>query len=385
MIHLVIREPLEYQRTLCQALNDAHQGRFVAWFATNRPAGMSNPGETFASRFLPEVGYATLFRELNADAQPIVILGGWSGAFAWITLLITRVLRVPVFIWADHPHPRKRPARLRRWYLRLLNHQVSGLLACGQPTMDHVASLGFERSKITNFPYWVRLPEDWRLPPGGENNQSEQPIRLLTVGRLVSVKAFDVAIKAVAMANEGAGNEIATLEVIGEGVERQRLEDLTTTLGAHGAIRFSGWVSNDEVCHRLRNSDALIVPSRFEPYGVVVLEALASGRPVLSSDQVVAALDRDDGKGAIFFHPAGDAATLADQIKFLAGNRDVLARSAAAARSNAEQWPPARAAAILLPLLEQAYRRRRRQNAGELAPDYEVIDSRSAQPTSDPS
>ncbi len=347
MIHLVIKEPLAYQKALCQTLSDAYGGGFVAWFASDDPVTERDRHENFAQRFLPQVGYRSFFRELKMDSQAIVIVGGWAFPFAWLTLLITNVLRVPVFIWVDHPHPRKQKARLRQVYLKLLRHRISGLLACGTPTVEHLATLGFEPGKITNFPYWVSLPEEWSVPSGCEANEPAHPIRLLTVGRLVSVKAIEVAIKALAQANETAGREIATLEVVGEGTERGRLQALVSALNAQHSVTFSGWLANDEVGRRLRKSDALIVPSSFEPYGVVVLEALANARMVLASDRVIAALDRDDQKGAILFHPVGDSARLAEQIKMLSQDRNILRSGALAARAIAERWRPERAAQIL--------------------------------------
>ena len=356
MIHLVIREPIDYQKTLCQALNDAYPGNFVVWFASQPAPTLREAHETFVRRFLPDDGYVRLFRELKADAQPLVILGGWSSTFAWVTLLITTILRVPVFIWADHPHPRPGRNLMRRVFLKLLSHRVAGLLACGKPTVDHLAGLGFDRSAISNFPYWVRVPEAWSLPPGCGANQSKDTIRLLTVGRLVQVKGFDIAIRAVALANEEAGKEIATLEVIGDGIERQPLEALVNDLGVARSVTFSGGLSNDEVCRRLIESDGLIVPSLFEPYGVVVLEALANARLVLASDRVVAALDRDNEKGAILFHAVGDSAAVARQIRVLAEDRHLLQKAAHAAREIAEEWKPERAALILNSAFQAAHK-----------------------------
>jgi glycosyltransferase involved in cell wall biosynthesis len=91
----------------------------------------------------------------------------------------------------------------------------------------------------------------------------------------------------------------------------------------------------------------LIVPSSFEPYGVVVLEALAQGRPVLASDQVVAALDRDNDSGAILFHSVGHCETIARQVTMLAEDRNLLRDAGRSGREIAEQWKPERAASIL--------------------------------------
>lgn len=357
MIHLVIREPIDYQRTLCQALSDAFKGAFVAWFAEKPDALAWKPTETFTRRFLPDVGYSTLLRELKADPQAMLILGGWSSTMAFKTLFISTLLRIPVCIWADHPHPRKRnwaATAFRKVYLRMLGHRVLVFLTCGQPTAEHLASWGIASSKIINFPYWVAVCAEWSLPERCGSKGDERPFQLVSVGRHVPVKAFEVAIEAVALINRKAGRTVATLDLIGDGTERKHLEAKAKALGLEDVVKFSGWLDNQEVWRRIREADALVVPSRFEPYGVVVLEALANGRPVFASDRVIAAIDRDDGSGAIFLHPVGDAECLAQQIKILCDDENVLRTSSEAARAIAEKWRPERAASILKPIFDKA-------------------------------
>jgi glycosyltransferase involved in cell wall biosynthesis len=369
MIHLVIREPLAYKRTLCQALSDSYKGSFIAWFAGKYEPVVPEAGENFTRRFISEVGYSTLYRELRLDPQAIVILGSWSLVFAHKTLLITQLLHIPVFIWTDHPHPRQRSwvfDRLRKIYLQFLANRVSGFLACGKPTVSHLESLGIAPAKITNFPYWVSIPEEWSLPERCNGNRNSKPLHLTAVGRHVPVKAFEVAIEAVALANGRAGYRVATLEVIGDGPERKHLEALARSLNLEDVVEFPGWLSNDAVRRRLQDADALVVTSKFEPYGVVVLEALASGRAVLASNGVVAARDRDDGFGAFLFHPAGDAEFLAQQIKLLAGDQNVLRMASEAARAIAEEWPLTRAAGMLQPFFDHAIQDRKQGTAGEL-------------------
>lgn len=344
MIHLVLPEPIQYQRTLCQALNDHFDGSFMAWFANGEP---SVAEENFRSEFLTEGSYRRLFRALRNDREAVLVIGGWSSNAA-PALLIAGLLRLPFFIWADHPFPRKRNpvfAQLRKTYLKILSAYASGFLGCGESTVRHLASLGVPNEKLFNFPYWVALPGTWS--PIGTSARDETPLQLLAVGRLVSVKAFDVGIKAVAQANRKAGNVVANLTVIGDGPERESLESLCKSLGAEGFISFSGWLPNDSIYQQLVQSDALIVPSEFEPYGVVVLEAMANGRAVLASDQVIAALDRNENNGAIFLHAAGDVEALSSQITELAMSPELLAAGSRAARATAEKWPPQRAGVIL--------------------------------------
>lgn len=350
MIHLIIREPIAYQRTLCRALDQHFDGEFIAWFASGGDSDFATR-DNFQRRFLGEVGFQRLFSVLRTDRDPVIILGGWSSALAYRTLLIAAVLRVPTLIWADHPFPRNRRwlfDALRKVYLRMLGRFVVAFLGCGTPTVEHLVSLGIPQPKVFNFPYWVEVPADWSPPPPlSDAGSSTKPLRLLAIGRLVPIKSFDVAIRAVARANQNAGARIAELIIIGDGPERHALESLVGSLGPQSMITFTGTLENAKVFAHVSEADAVIVPSKFEPYGVVVLEALAHGRPVFASDKVIAALDRNEGSGAIQLHSAGDAEGLARQITRLAGDREVLRKSSQAARVIAEAWRPERSGSIL--------------------------------------
>src|SRR5438067_11268871 len=99
MIHLIIREPIAYQRTLCRALNAHYQSSFVAWFAGGDESNFEQRDD-FDRYFLSQTGFLNLFSALRKDDEPVVILGGWSSAMVYKTLLIAAVLRVPVLIWA---------------------------------------------------------------------------------------------------------------------------------------------------------------------------------------------------------------------------------------------------------------------------------------------
>jgi glycosyltransferase involved in cell wall biosynthesis len=365
VIHLVTRLPLPYQQTLCRALDDAYSGAFCGWFAERaseefpfRAAG----GELFARRYLSEVGYWKFFEELRADPAAVIILGGWSSPMTNRTMLIATLLRIPVFVWADHPHPRTRSraaAGLRRLYLRLLSRTVSGFLACGNPTIEHLVTLGIDRRAITGFPYWVEIPADSSVPQRCRNEDAAQrPFRLVAVGRHVPVKQFEVAIAATALANQTAGRELAELVLIGDGPERSRLEERAKTSGCESSFIFMGWREIDQVYQQLAAADALVLTSRFDAFGVVVLEALAAGRPVLASDGVVAARDRDEQTGAVLLHPVGDTAWLAKQIGSLATDNEKLRQASLAARATAEHWPPTRAATIIDTVLEKTTRGR---------------------------
>jgi glycosyltransferase involved in cell wall biosynthesis len=103
----------------------------------------------------------------------------------------------------------------------------------------------------------------------------------LCVGRLLEWKGFAYAIQALAASQL----RDATLGVVGEGPQRQRLESLAHSLGLDDRVRFYGSVSRDEVFEMMRVSGTLLHPSLHESGPFVVVEALISGMPVVALDR----------------------------------------------------------------------------------------------------
>jgi len=107
----------------------------------------------------------------------------------------------------------------------------------------------------------------------------DDPHHLLFVGRLVSVKGADVALHALSQLDASY-----TLTICGDGPDRSELEQLSTTLGLSDRVMFEGWVDHNELRAYAQRASIQLVPSRYEPFGIVALEAIASGCAVVASD-----------------------------------------------------------------------------------------------------
>lgn len=99
-------------------------------------------------------------------------------------------------------------------------------------------------------------------------------LELIYVGRLVPYKACDLALRGSASLLR---QDLARLTIVGDGPERQGLEQLAKTLEIEKAVTFCGWLSHSEAMQRLLNADVLVFPSIREFGGGVVFEALALG------------------------------------------------------------------------------------------------------------
>ena len=101
--------------------------------------------------------------------------------------------------------------------------------------------------------------------------------RFVFIGRLVDWKAVDIAIEAMRSVPS------ATLDVIGDGPMLEKWRRFAEASGVSERVLFHGWRSQAECAEVLRGSCALLLPSLFECGGAVVLEAMASGRPVIAT------------------------------------------------------------------------------------------------------
>lgn len=140
------------------------------------------------------------------------------------------------------------------------------------------------------------------------------------VGRLVLKKGFDVLLRALAMAQ----NQRLEFVIVGDGPERTRLQELAHALGVASRVQWRGALSRDDALHVIQHSRGVVIPSRQEPFGMVALEAMAAGKPVVAT-RVGGLPEVLEGAEAILV-PADDADALAGAIDRVEGE---LARTAA--------------------------------------------------------
>jgi glycosyltransferase involved in cell wall biosynthesis len=149
----------------------------------------------------------------------------------------------------------------------------------------------------------------------------EGATRLLFAGRLVTEKGLDDLLSALST----PGLEAIELHICGDGPARQDLERQAADQG--GAVRFFGWV--DDVAARLAQVHALVLPSHREGLPMIVLEALAAGRPVLATTVGGIAEVVVHGRTGLLC-PPGDAAALAELLRRYLDDRPGFAERAEA-------------------------------------------------------
>jgi glycosyltransferase involved in cell wall biosynthesis len=111
-------------------------------------------------------------------------------------------------------------------------------------------------------------------PAAPPRDDRDHPLQLIFVGRLIPFKACDLALRAAASLLRGGA---AKFTIVGDGSERESLQQLTKSLGVESAVSFAGWLPHTDTIQRLQEADVLVFPSLREFGGAVVFEALAYG------------------------------------------------------------------------------------------------------------
>ena len=197
-------------------------------------------------------------------------------------------------------------AAWERWCLR----SVDRVFAISPQTGDAVAKAGYG-GRVDLWP--CSLPRDW-APADAVPSAFGAPTKLLTVSRLAlpeRAKGIDHAILAVSHLRR-SGFDVR-LDVVGDGEDRERLRDVADRAGVAAEVVFHGEVDPGTLRGFYAGCDLFVLPSGGEGFGIVYLEAMAFGKPVIAADAAGAPFVVRPGVSG-FLVPYGDPHRLAGCI-----------------------------------------------------------------------
>jgi glycosyltransferase involved in cell wall biosynthesis len=111
------------------------------------------------------------------------------------------------------------------------------------------------------------------------NREGSDTIRIGVVGNLTPPKGIDILIDAVAKIK----NKNTTLQIVGDGLEMDNLKQLAKERGIENRCIFRGHIPPDNIGEFYKTTDIFVLPSKHETFGVVLVEAIASGIPVITT------------------------------------------------------------------------------------------------------
>ncbi len=310
-------------RALAQLGTEVH---VVTRAAPGRPAREESNGVTVhrvgLSRGGPAatIAYVTLAsRVLAALGDRVEVLHAHQLLSPATVALVAAGLRGTPFVVTAHASGAvgdvaalARQGPLGRARLRALRRLARAFVAVSAPIRDELARAGIPAARIRSIPNGVDtrrfVPAD---PP--ERRRARRALALppvpvvLYAGRLSPEKGVDVLIDGWAEARRRGA--LGTLCLVGDGPERQALAQRARDHGILGAVRFAG--ATDDVAPWLRAADVFALPSREEGLSLALLEAMASGLPVVASH--VGGTPDAAGGTAVLVRP-GDPRAIADAL-----------------------------------------------------------------------
>jgi len=216
--------------------------------------------------------------------------------------------------WVDK-HPQSYIHGVERW----ITNRADRVITCSHYMSDHVLDIyDLEESRVSVVPNGIdpvdlQPVEDLDALRARFAKPDERLIVL--VGRLVYEKGFQLALDALPGLVERLGN--VRFLVAGSGTHEEQLREQATRLGLDGHGTFLGWIGDDVLHSLYRIADLCVVPSLYEPFGLVALEAMASGCPCIVADTGgLREIVPDDERVGLRFN-GGDAEHLAVMIERL--------------------------------------------------------------------
>jgi glycosyltransferase involved in cell wall biosynthesis len=161
-------------------------------------------------------------------------------------------------------------------FVRITQQRANLILVTNRDTRHAISSAYQNKTHI--FPSVGFTREEICTPDFEPKTTAERCMILACVGELIPQKAHGLVIKALARLPE---DQKAELWIIGDGVERKKLQDICEAYNLDGRIRFFGKISREAVFHMLNSIDIFLFPGLKDSGGIAILEAMFLEKPVI--------------------------------------------------------------------------------------------------------
>jgi len=270
-------------------------------------------------------GFASELRRARAD---LIILHE-PNPWALLSYAITRP-DVPLAIWyhSDVVRPALQYALFYAPMAKIAYGRAERIVVSSPPLGEHAQALQPYRDRVRVIPFGID-PGEWSM--SASERELAAPF-VLFAGRHVPYKGIDVLLRALATLTIPA-------VIVGDGPSRAGWETLARELAVTDRVRFEGEVPPARLRALMHACSLFVLPSvsRAEAFGYVQLEAMACGKPVVSTDvpSGVSWVNQHERTGLVV--PAGDVRALARALSTLTGSAELRARMGEAGKQRVER------------------------------------------------
>jgi len=220
---------------------------------------------------------------------------------------------------------------LRMWIRRLLQ-RADRVVGQSRNTIENVHTYYDTSLDVTLIPLGIRRPVEGAIAARADYGFNDDQVLLVTVGRLIARKAVDQLISIL----KDTGRPDVHLVIIGSGPQEQALRQKASELGLAERVHFLGHTDERDKFRLLQMSDIFVSTSQHEGFGLVFLEAMASGLPVICygyGGQTDFLIDGVTGH----LVPLNDTAAFAECCRRLISDRDASRRISTQNRMRVEE------------------------------------------------
>ena len=293
------------------------------------------------------------WKALDEIAPQVLIVSGWFDYSSWGGLLWAKRNRRPCILWAESNHFDFRRVFWKEMVKRAFVRQFQAVHVYGTSNAEYLVRLGFDPNRII----FKRAVVDTELFVRAldYDTSPDKPLTLIYVGRLAPEKNLAILLRALAIVKQKGGSARVKLLIVGSGKLEADLKGMSKTLGLDGTVTFAGPVFGKPLVDLYSSAHVLILPSKREQWGLVVLEGMCCGLPAIVSDQCGCCKDLvlpNTGWPISPFEEVG-LARLLEQIAAM--DRAVLKRMGQAGRSLASTYSAAACATIVAKSVSEVY------------------------------
>jgi glycosyltransferase involved in cell wall biosynthesis len=207
----------------------------------------------------------------------------------------------------------------------LAGQQADRIIAISDHAEEQlIKRYGFDKTKVRMIPHGVNTE---KFTPCSQSHPAvnSDRITLLYVGRIGPRKGIDLVLEALNKAN----NDNIEFLIAGTGRHEQNLKEKSKSLNVESQTEFLGYIPEDELPELYSSADMFILPSLYEGFGLVLLEAMACGTPVIGTDVggIPTAID-DKETGIVVDRNVSAITTAIDKIASNKKYRENLSQSA---------------------------------------------------------
>jgi glycosyltransferase involved in cell wall biosynthesis len=328
-------------------------------------------------------GLSKLIREGNYDA--LLCFVGYVRATFWIACRAAKSSRTAFLFGTDTNTLTPRDGRgwkstVKKILWPRLFRIADQVIVPSSGARDLMVSLGLPAEHVTLTPYSV--DNDWWMQQSAAVDRaavraswraSASDAVILFCAKLQPWKRPGDLLRAFAEAKLSD----ALLVIAGEGPLRAELETQALTLGIASRVRFLGFVNQSHLPAVYTSADLMVLPSEYEPFAVVVNEAMCCGCPVAASDHVGAARDLVAPVRKGFVFPCGNVTSLAKLLCDTLADRELLASLRQFAVAHVQTWSPERNIAATFEAIGIAVARKGRRASATL-PDSSAAHTSNA-------